>query len=337
MDYKVEVVVVPVRDVDRSLKFYAEECGFDLDVDYHPTASFRVVQLTPPGSACSVHIGLGLTDAEPGTSHNVLEALDTLLPRCDHDVVARLERSFRQRGVVLHTGVDVKGHSQSGSMTTVTFGEGQSVTVDAVVLAVGRRPLTDGLLAEGTGVTVDERGCVSVDKLMRSSAEGVWAVGDVVDTPQLAHVAFAEGILAIKGILGEPAEAIDYDRVPWCVYSHPEVAYAGLTEEYARRNGLQVVIKKYPMGANSRATILGEVDGVMKIIAAREADGSAGAILGVHVVGPWASELLGQGYLAVNLGATPDTIGRFIQPHPTLSESFGETLLALTGRGLHVG
>jgi dihydrolipoamide dehydrogenase len=239
--------------------------------------------------------------------------------------------------VTVYTGVEVKGHAAGDSMTTVSFGDDQSVTVDAVVLAVGRRPLTDGLLTDHTGVKVDERGFVIVDELMRTTADGVWAVGDIVNTPQLAHVGFAEGILTIKGILGEGAEPIDYSRVPWCIYSHPEVAYSGLTENEARRRGIDIVVKRYPMGGNSRAHILDDIDGELKVVAARTAEGRAGTILGVHLVGPWASEQLGQGYMAVNVEATPDQIARFIQPHPTLSESFGENVLALTGRGLHLG
>ena len=271
-----------------------------------------------------------------GVQVTMLEALDTLLPGCDADIVARVTRSFRRRGVAIYTGVEVEGQVPNDSITTVSFGGGESVTVDALVVAVGRRPLTDGLLADGTGVTVDEHGFVVVDKLMRTTADGVWAVGDVVNTPQLAHVGFAEGILTIKGILGEPAEPIDYWRVPWCIYGHPEVASAGLTEAEARRRGIDISVKKYPMGGNSRAQILDDIDGVAKIVAAHHTDGSTGAILGVHLVGQWATERIGQGYAAVNLEATPDDIGRFIQPHPTLSESFGETVLALTGRGLHL-
>jgi dihydrolipoamide dehydrogenase len=130
---------------------------------------------------------------------------------------------------------------------------------------------------------------------------------------------------------------IDYSRVPWCIYSHPEVAYVGLTETDALQRGIEIVVKKYPMGANSRAHIIDEIDGMVKVIASRKADGNAGAILGVHLVGPWASERLGQGYMAVNMGTPPDQIAKFIQPHPTLSESFGETVLSLTERGLHLG
>jgi dihydrolipoamide dehydrogenase len=275
--------------------------------------------------------------ADLGSQVTVLEALPTLLNGCDEDVVAVVARSFRKRGIAVHTGVKVTGHSPNGSGTTVSFGDGESVTVDAVVVSVGRRPLTAGLVAEGTGVLVDERGFVVVDEYMRTSADGVWAAGDVVDTPQLAHVGFAEGILIIKGILGEEAIPVEYSRVPWAIYCHPEVAFVGLTEAQARDTGMAIVVKKDPFGGNSRARIIGETDGLVKVVAEKTADGRAGRILGVHMVGPWVTEQLGQGYLAVNWEATPDEIAQFVQPHPTLSESFGETVQALTGRGLHLG
>ena len=272
-----------------------------------------------------------------GSQVTVLEALPSLLAGCDTDVVGVVARSFRKRGINVHTGANVTGHTPNGAGTTVAFGEGESVTVDAVVMSVGRRPLTEGLLAEGTGVSVDGRGFVVVDAYQRTSAEGVWAVGDVVDTPQLAHVGFAEGILAIKSMLGEPALPVDYSRVPWCIYCHPEVAFAGLTEAQAKEAGIDVIVKKDPFGGNSRARIVGETEGLVKVIAERLPDGRAGRIVGVHMAGPWVTEQLGPGYLAVNWEATPEEIAQFIQPHPTLSEAFGETVLALTGRGLHVG
>jgi dihydrolipoamide dehydrogenase len=202
---------------------------------------------------------------------------------------------------------------------------------------VGRRPRTEGLLAPGTGVVVDDHGYVVADRTMRTAADRVWAVGDVVaGTPQLAHVGFAEGILVIKGILGEPALPVDYDRVPWAIYCHPEVAFAGLTEAAAREAGFDIVVKKDPFGGNSRARIIGDTEGMVKIVGERLPDGSTGRILGVHMVGPWVTEQLGAGYLAVNWEATAEEVAQFIQPHPSLSETFGETVLALTGRGLHL-
>jgi dihydrolipoamide dehydrogenase len=272
-----------------------------------------------------------------GSQVTVLEALPSLLTGCDEDVISVVARSFRKRGITVHTGVTVTGHTPNGSGTTVTFGDGGQVAVDAVVVSVGRRPLTAGLMAEGTGVVVDDRGFVVVDEYMRTGADGVWAAGDVVDTPQLAHVGFAEGIVTIKGILGEPVVPVEYGRVPWCIYCHPEVAFVGMTEGQARQAGIDVVVKKDPFGGNSRARIVGETDGLVKVVTERTPEGRAGRILGVHMVGPWVTEQLGQGYMAVNWEATPDEIAQFIQPHPTLSESFGETMLALTGRGLHLG
>jgi len=162
-------------------------------------------------------------------------------------------------------------------------------------------------------------------------------VGDVVaGTPQLAHVAFAEAIVIIKSILGEPTQPVDYTRVPWAIYCHPEVAFAGLTEAAAKAAGLDVVVKKDPFGGNSRARIIGDTEGVVKVVAEKRPDGSTGRILGVHMVGPWVTEQLGAGYLAVNWEATAEEVAHFIQPHPSLSETFGETVQALTGRGLHV-
>ena len=236
-------------------------------------------------------------------------------------------------------GVQLQGHTPdpSGHGTVVLYGDGEKLAVDAIVVSAGRRPNTEGLLAQGTGVVIDGRGFVVTDVWMRTAEAGVWAVGDVVaDTPQLAHVGFAEAIVVIKSILGEPVTPVDYDRVPWAIYCHPEVAFAGLTEAAAREAGYDIVVKKDPFGGNSRARIIGDTEGVVKVIAERRPDGTTGKILGVHMAGPWVTEQLGAGYLAVNWEATPDEVAQFIQPHPSLSETFGETVLALTGRGLHV-
>jgi len=177
---------------------------------------------------------------------------------------------------------------------------------------------------------------VRVDEWMRTRAAGVFAVGDLVATPQLAHVGFAEAILVVKQILGERAFPVDYGKVPWAIYCHPEVAFVGMTEQDAADAGIETVTKRDPFGGNSRARILGETDGLVKVICEKKPDGRAGRLIGVHMAGPWVTEQLGQAYLSVNWEATPDEISPFVQPHPSLSETFGETVLALTGRGLHV-
>ena len=315
--------------------------GFDVDGRIVMTSDEVLALDTLPATAAVIGAGaIGCEFAsmmsDLGVKVTVLEALPKMLPGCDADVVAVVARSFKKRGIDVRLGVAVSGHKpQDGGGTTVLFGEGEQVTVDAVVMSVGRRPLSDGLLDDGSGVEVDERGFVKVDELCRTTAGGVYAVGDLVATPQLAHVGFAEAIVAVKDIMGEAPVSVDYAKVPWCIYCHPEVAFAGMTEQAAIDAGFDVVSKKDPYAGNGRAMIVGDTEGLVKVVAEKGPDGRAGRILGVHMAGPWVTEQLGQAYLAVNWEATPDEVAAFIQPHPTLSEVFGETMLALTGRGLH--
>lgn len=320
---------IPGFDIDGELVMTSDEV---LDLERLPASAVVV-----GGGAIGCEFASMLSDL--GTQVTVLEALPKILPGCDSDVAAVVLRSFKRRGIEVRTGVAVTGHTPSpdGKGTTVHFGEGEDVTVDTVVISVGRRPLSDNLGLEGTQVQVDKRGFVQVDEYMRTGEPGVFAAGDLVATPQLAHVGFAEAVVIIDQILGEQVVPVDYQKVPWCIYCQPEVAFAGLSEEAAKEAGLEVVTKKDPYGGNGRALIVGEPEGLVKVICEKKADGRAGRILGVHMVGPWVTEQLGQGYLSVNWEATPDEVAHFIQPHPTLSETFGETVLALTGRGLHVG
>lgn len=276
--------------------------------------------------------------ADMGTKVTILEGLPSILAGCDVEVAKVVDRAFKKRGIEVKAGVTITGHKPSKKGTSIQIEGAESVDVDMVVVSVGRRPRTEGLLGEGTGVEINDRGFVVADSYMRTANPNVFAVGDVVaGTPQLAHVGFAEAIVAVKTILGESVVPVDYDRVPWAIYSNPEVAFCGLTEAGAKEKGYDVVVKKDPFGGNSRAQIIGETDGVVKIIAEKRADGTAGQILGVHMAGPWVTEQLGAGYYAVNWEATAEEAASLIQPHPSLSETFGETLLALTGRGLHVG
>jgi dihydrolipoamide dehydrogenase len=276
------------------------------------------------------------TFADLGSAVTILEGLPKILPGLDSDLANVVVRTFKKKGIDIKTGVQVLGHTPTGTGGTVVhFGEGESLEVDAVVVSVGRRPYADLLGLQGTGVKVTDRGFVEVDEYCRTGEAHVYAIGDLINTPQLAHVGYAEAILVTKHLLGEAPNPINYDRVPWAIYCHPEVAWAGPSEEAAIAAGNDVVVAKHQFRANSRAQILGELDGLVKIIAKKNADGSAGQILGVHMVGPWVTEQLGGGYLAVNWEATVADVAEFIQPHPSLSELFGETVLSLTGRSLN--
>ena len=275
------------------------------------------------------------TFADLGSQVTILEGLPKILPGLDADVANVVVRAFQKKKIDIKTGVAVTGHTPTGSGTVVSYGDGQTLEVDAVVVSVGRRPFPDQLGLAATKVAVSERGFVEVDAHCRTSVPGVWAIGDLVNTPQLAHVAYAEAILVVRQVLGETAVPVDYDRVPWAIYCSPEVAWAGPGEEAARAAGHDVVVAKHQFRANSRAQILGEIDGLVKIIAKKNADGTAGQVLGVHMVGPWVTEQLSGGYLAVNWEANVDEIAHFIQPHPSLTELFGETVMSLTGRSIN--
>ena len=314
--------------------------GFDVDGTTIVTSDELLSIESLPDSAAIIGggaIGIEFASmmADLGTTVTVLEAMPKIIPGVDADAAKVVTRSLKKRNVDIRTGVMVSGHEPAGDRTRVLFGERESVEVDLVVISIGRRPFADLLGLDAVGVPVDERGFVTVDENCRTAVPGVWAVGDVIATAQLAHVGFAEGMVAIRDILGEDPQPVDYVNVPWCIYCHPEVAFAGHTEESAVEAGFDVVTSSHRFAGNGRAMIVGETDGLVKVIAEKDADGRAGRILGVHMVGPWVTEQLGQGYLAINWEATVDEVASFIQPHPTMSELFGETVMALTGRGLH--
>jgi dihydrolipoamide dehydrogenase len=311
--------------------------GLDFD-GVRVLSSDHVLELTelPPrvaiigGGVIGVEFASMLVDM--GSEVTVLEALPRILATTDPDVGNVVARSFKKRGVNVQAGARVTGIEGARELTvTWEAGNGeQSVTVDKLIVSVGRAPCSSGFGLQGSGVNVDDRGYVVVDEQMRTSLPGVFAAGDVVDTPQLAHVGFAEAIVVVKTILGEPVTPIDYEKVAWVVYCQPEVAWCGLTEEQARERGHEVVVSTHRFAGDARAMIVGETDGLVKLVT--DADG---LLLGAHLAGPWATELLGEGYLAVNWEANASDIAALIHPHPTLSEVFGEAALALTGRPLH--
>jgi dihydrolipoamide dehydrogenase len=276
------------------------------------------------------------TFADLGSTVTIIEGAPKILPGLDPDVANVVVKTFAKKQITIRTGAVVAGQSkQPDGSTQITFTNGDPVVCDVVIMSIGRRPFADELGLKGTAVKVDDRGFVVVDNLCQTGEPSVYAIGDLINTPQLAHVAYAEAILAVKHMRGETAMPVMYDRVPWAIYCHPEVAWAGPSEEQARAAGHDVVVAKHQFRANSRAMILGEIDGLVKVIAKKNADGSAGQVLGVHMVGPWVTEQLAAGYLAVNWEASVDEIAEFIMPHPSLSELFGETVISLTGRSIN--
>jgi len=276
------------------------------------------------------------TFADLGAEVTILEGLPKILPGLDTDVANVVVKSFKRKSIDIRTGVSVTGHTpQADGSTVVHLADGNELAVDAVIVSVGRRPNSAPLGLEATVVSVDERGFVVTNEYCQTTEDGVYAIGDLIDSPQLAHVAYAEAVMVVKHLLGEQPLPVDYDRVPWAIYCDPEVAWAGPGEDAAKAAGLDVVVGKHPFKFNSRAQIVGSTDGMVKVIAKKNADGSAGQVLGVHMVGPWVTEQLSGGYLAVNWEATVEEVAQFIQPHPSLSELFGETMLSMTGRSFN--
>jgi dihydrolipoamide dehydrogenase len=293
-----------------------------------------------PSSAIIVGAGvIGLEFAsmmtDLGVKVTVLEAAPQVLPALDPDVAAILLNQLKKRGADIRTGVKLTEYAPQLKGVKVSFESG-SVEAESIIVAVGRAPATEGLVEPALGVKFGDGAAIDVDAMMRTGVPGVYAIGDLISTPPLAHVAFAEAMVAVKHILGEEPAPIDYGLVPWCVYTAPEAAFVGMTEAQAKSAGLNVVVKKESFAGNGRALIIGESDGLIKIIAKRGPDGRASSILGVHMVGPWVTEQLASAYLAANWEATADDIAPLVFPHPSLSEALGEAFIALTGRGLHL-
>lgn len=271
-----------------------------------------------------------------GSEVSLIEAMPAILPGADGEISTYLSRMLKRSGVGICTSVTGLAVDSSGANTHISFedssGKTRQIEVERVLVATGRKPSGDDLAATTPGLGVDSRGYVEADPVtLATNLEGVYAAGDVIDTPALAHVAFAEGTRLAAHLAGESPNPIDYAKVPWCIYSHPEVAFAGMAEDSARQAyGDNLVVARYRFGGLGRALILGEPEGMVKVLSVE-----GGPIVGVHIIGARASELLSPGYLATNLGLTPEVIAPLVQPHPSLSEAFGEAVRVLAGNALH--
>jgi dihydrolipoamide dehydrogenase len=298
-----------------------------------------------PGSAIILGSGaIGMEFATAwdafGVEVTVVELLDRLLPLEDADSSKQMARAFRKRGVTTMTSTKATGVETTDDGVRVTIetskGEEETLEADVLLVAVGRGPVTEGAGLDAAGVEVDDRGFVTVDEYCRTNVEGVWAIGDVIPTLGLAHASFAEGILVADQLAGLEVLPVDYKGVPRVTYSHPEVASVGYTEEEAKEAGFDVVVEKLPFQSVGRVAMV-KGTGMVKLIAEKDedADGDAGRVLGVHIVGPRATDLIAEGQLIYGWEAIASDVAHLIHAHPTFSEGLGEAHLALAGRALH--
>lgn len=268
-----------------------------------------------------------------GSEVHLIELLPQLLPLEDEDCAKQLDRSFKARGIKNYVGTEVTGIESTAKGAVLKMskaGQTSTLEVDKALVAVGRSPVTGGLNHEAVGVEMDGR-FIKADEYMRTTTPNVYAIGDVVKTPQLAHVASAEGILAVDHIAGKPVEPINYDQMPSCTYSHPEVASVGLSEKQARDRGYEVRVGKFPFSAIGKAMILGDAGGFVKIVSEARYD----ELLGVHIVGPRATDLIAEASLGLKLETTVEEIARTVHPHPTLTEAMMEAAHSVYGEAIH--
>jgi dihydrolipoamide dehydrogenase len=256
-----------------------------------------------------------------------------LLPLEDETSAKALQRAFRRRGIKYELGARFESvDTAADSGVVVTLAGGKTLSADLLLVAVGRGPVSAGLGYAEAGIEM-ERGFVKVDPLCRTSVPSVSAVGDLINTPQLAHVGFGEGILVAERIAGLPVTPIDYDGVPRITYSEPEVASVGLTSAQVAERRIEVTELNYPVGGNGKSVIL-QSQGSAKVIAEAGPSGP-GRVLGVHLVGSRVGELIAEAQLIYNWDAEPSDVAQLIHPHPTQSEIIGEAHLALAGKPLH--
>lgn len=269
-----------------------------------------------------------------GSQVHLIELVPRLLPIEDEECSQQLERSLKARGIQCYVATEVTEAKVGANGVTLSLkkdGKTSTLDVEKVLVATGRRPVLEGLGHDKIGVAMNGR-FVAVDPYMRTNVPGVYAIGDVVATPALAHVGSREGILAVDHIAGKPVHPIDYLAVPNCTYSHPEVASVGLTERAAREAGHDVRVGKFPFSAISKAAILGDTSGFVKIVADKRYD----EVLGVHIIGPRATELIAEAVLGKRLEATVESIANTVHAHPTLAEAMMEAAHAVYGEAIHI-
>ena len=281
-----------------------------------------------------IGLELGSVWARLGAEVVVLEAQDKFLPSADDQIAKEALKILTKQGLNIRLGARVTASEVKKKQVTVTFidAEGeQKLTFDKLIVAVGRRPVTQDLLATDSGVNLDERGFIFVDDQCATSVPGVYAIGDVVRGPMLAHKASEEGVMVAERIAGHKAQ-LNYDLIPGVIYTHPEIAWVGKTEQALKAEGVAINVGTFPFAASGRAMAANDTAGFVKVIA----DANTDRVLGVHVIGPSAAELVQQGAIGMEFGTSAEDLGMMVFSHPTLSEALHEAALAVNGHAIHM-
>lgn len=286
-------------------------------------------------------IGAGVIGLELGSVWNrlgsevvVLEALDEFLPAVDRQIANDAWKTLQKQGLDIRLGARVTGSGSNNQQVIVKYDDkdgSHQIMVDKLIVAVGRKPNTAGLGAEEAGLEMDERGFIVVDDQCRTGIDGIYAIGDVVRGPMLAHKASEEGVAVAERIAGLPGH-MNYDVIPWVIYTWPEIAWAGKTEQQLREEGNEYRTGVFPFAASGRARAMGESDGMVKVIGDAQTD----TILGVHIIGPNASELISEAVIAMEFDGSCEDMARTIHAHPTLAEALHEAALAVDKRTIHI-
>jgi dihydrolipoamide dehydrogenase len=319
---------VPGIDVDRKKIIFSDEA---IHLPYVP----KTIAIMGSGA---VGVEFASIFKSYGSEVTVIELLPRLVPGEDEAVSAELERTFKKKGIKVMTGSKVtsaKSGAKGVDLEVETAGKSQKLSYDLLLVATGRGPVTEGLGAEALGIKMD-RGYVVVDSLFKTSVPGISAIGDVITMGgphyQLAHVSSMEGILLAERIAGHAVQPINYDHVPRCTYTEPEIGSVGLTEAQAREQGHDVRVGTFPFRALARARMAGETDGFVKIVAEKKYD----EILGVHIIGPRSTELIAEAVMALRMEVTVEELVKTIHAHPTMSEAVGEAAHAAHGAAIHL-
>lgn len=269
-----------------------------------------------------------------GSKTTIVEMMPQLLPIEDEEIAREFTRLFKKKGIDVFTDARVLSCevTANGVKSTIeSKGKQQVIETDIVLSATGRRAVTENCGLEKTKVKLDQHGLVQIDQFMRTGEQGIYAIGDIVPTPALAHCASAEGILAVEHIKGLEVRPLNYDHIPNCTYTDPEVASVGLTETKAKERGYDVKAGRFPFTASAKARIIGDANGLVKFVSDKKYD----ELLGVHIVGPHATELIAEACAALELEATSESIARTVHAHPTLSEAIMEAAEDVLGHSVH--